>query len=62
MDAQVDLRASWHNSMKIFWALEVASFDLTSALPLSVCSTQSKIAYMYLCLASKRYFSISKGL
>ncbi len=39
MDACVDHRASWHNSMKIFLALEVVSFDLTSALPLSFCST-----------------------
>jgi len=62
IDAQVDLRASWHNLVKIFWALDVALFDLTSALPLSVCSPLSKTAYMYLCLASKRSFSGGSGL
>ncbi len=62
MDAQIDLRASWHSSLKIFWALASASLDLTRALPLSVCRTLSKTAYMYFCLASKRSFSAGTGL
>jgi len=62
MDAWVDLRASWHSSVKIFWALDVVSFDLTRALPLSICNTLLKTAYMYFCLASKRSFSAGSGL